>query len=503
MQDFWNTWYAAVAADPHHFFSTKLLRFPQGTSLVYQSFAYPQVFAIVALSHVFGRDIPTLIALQNITLLASFPLAGIGAFYLVRHFVQNTFGAVAGAFVFAFNPSHVAQVMHHAHVSSIEFLPFFALTYLLALERRSIPWMIAAVVFYALSALSCWYYLFYGAYFMGFQILYARMRDRTWPHGWSIMAPFLCASLTAAALSPLIVPMVMAAAPSVYNPGGDIFVADLFAYVAFPPEHLLAGFSRGLYARFSGNPWEGTVYLGLINLGILIWFCRRKVDTPLVLYVIAGMLMFSVLACGESLHIAGIPTHLPLPDAALDKLPFFANVRTPSRAVVFVYLFLAIGTGAALATLWRQPKAKAGAIALAVLMVADFYPATLAATPVTCLPESQILKTSAQTGIGVLNLPWGYSEENAYMLEQICHHLPIVDGMTTRDMNDTLLYHLWLKDLKTQRAQLTNAHVKYILLHRPRMGHYRWNSELASVGEFLKTYPTAYSDPNMIILQVY
>src|SRR5476649_486099 len=41
MQDFWNTWYAAVARNPDHFFFTDLIRFPEGTPLLYHSFAYP------------------------------------------------------------------------------------------------------------------------------------------------------------------------------------------------------------------------------------------------------------------------------------------------------------------------------------------------------------------------------------------------------------------------------------------------------------------------------
>jgi hypothetical protein len=94
-------------------------------------------------------------------------------------------------------------------------------------------------------------------------------------------------------------------------------------------------------------------------------------------------------------------------------------------------------------------------------------------------------------------------EENAYMLEQVCHHLPIVDGMTTRDMGDTLLFRLSLKDLTRQRRQLTGAHVKYILLHRPRLGHYLWNGELAPVAQFLKTYRIVASGPDMVVLRVY
>ncbi|MGH6878712.1 MAG: hypothetical protein ACREHV_15225, partial [Rhizomicrobium sp.] len=507
MNDFWDTWYAIMARNPAHFFQTDLLRFPEGTSLVYQSFAWPQVFAVVVLSRVFGTNMGTLVALQNVTLLGSFPLAGVGAFYLVRHFVQSTFGSLIGGFVFAFNPSHVAQAMHHAGVSSIEFLPFFALAYLVALERRSAIWIAVAAAFYALSALSCWYYLFYGAYFMGFHLLYARVREGAWPSGWQLAAPALCILCTVAVLSPLIVPMALAARQSIYEPGGNIFVADLLAYIVFPPEHLLSGLSRGFYARLPGHPWEATVYLGLVNLAVLGWQCRRTglSRTSPMFYVLFGMVFFGILACGESLHIAGISTHLPLPDAGLDRLPFFANVRTPSRAIVFVYLFMSIGIGFAIASLLqrRQFAATVGAAALAALMVVDFYPANLAATHVTRPPGLRVLQLDPDRGFGVLDLPWGYAEEDAYMLEQVYHRRPIVDGMTTRNMGNTLLDRLSLTDLSKQREQLAHAHVKYILLHRPKNGFYGWNKELAPRAQFLKTYRAVYDGPDMTVLRVY
>ena len=42
MQDFWNTWYTAVARNPGHFFFTNLIRFPEGTPLYYHIFRLPK-----------------------------------------------------------------------------------------------------------------------------------------------------------------------------------------------------------------------------------------------------------------------------------------------------------------------------------------------------------------------------------------------------------------------------------------------------------------------------
>lgn len=72
MQDFWNTWYGAFARDPSRFFFTNLIRFPEGTPLVYHSFAYPQVFAVTLISKVFGLNASSLILQQNLSLLISF-----------------------------------------------------------------------------------------------------------------------------------------------------------------------------------------------------------------------------------------------------------------------------------------------------------------------------------------------------------------------------------------------------------------------------------------------
>ena len=68
-----------------------------------------------------------------------------GAFYLVRRFTHHTAASLVGGYIFAFNPSHVAHAMQHMGVSHIEFLPFFVVAYLKALEKESLLWLAAAI----------------------------------------------------------------------------------------------------------------------------------------------------------------------------------------------------------------------------------------------------------------------------------------------------------------------------------------------------------------------
>jgi len=515
MQDLWNTWYAAVARTPGRFFFTDLLRFPEGTPLRYHSFAYPHVFLVALVSKAVGTGVPSLVLLHNLSLLMSFPLAGAGAFYLVRHFTEHTAGAILGGFVFAFNPSHVEHVMHHAHVSSIEFVPVFVLFYVLAIERRSFRFLILAAAAFALGALSCWYHLFYFGYFIVFHSLYAAIRDRARPRGWQLFTPLATLAAGVALVSPLVIPMAAAAmsgAP-VYEAGSNVYVADVAAYFAFPGSHLLAPITAGIYRRLSGNRWESTVYLGLVNMAVLAWLylaVRRESDR-LLYYVLAGIAVFGILASGDRLQVLGIRT-IPLPDFVLSRLPFFRNVRAPSRAIVFVYLFLAIGIGHAMKLMWHRhprPAARWGVAILAALMVADFLPARpLAMAPVVCPAGLAVIRDDPEQGFGVLDLPSSkasfYVEGNFYMLQQVCHSRPIAQGNTSRDMVVSLRDHLESTDLEAQRRQLLTAKIKYIVIHRRGLGiAFDWHPEDGPYDQYARTYRVVHEDSDLTILRVY
>ena len=507
-QDFWNSWYAArghLSNSGGAFFFTRLIFYPEGASLTYHSFAYPQIALVWALSKIFGTALPTLIALQNFTILLSFPLAGLSGFYLCRHLTGSSVGALAGGFIFAFNPAHVAQAMHHAHVAGIEFLPAFVLCYLIGLERRSWAWLAGAAGFYALSALSCWYYLFYGFYFLCFHLLYLRVHHHKYPRGWGLLAPAGVTAATALLLSPLIIPMLAAGTQTnAYQPGGNIFVADMLAWTAFPPTHLLAGWSASLYRRFTGDAWEATAYLGLANAALLalgFWLSRER---RVLWYAIGSMIFFAVLASGDALHWAGqtLPVHMP--GIVLSQLPFFANVRTPARAVVFVYLFLGVGVAGAIAALkmQRQIWTRAAVTVLAFLMLLDFAPARIATAPLACAPELNVLARDSST-FGVLDLPSGYVEINSYMAAQACHGRPIAQGIIARKLDASLIDHLEKEDFARQLQQLKDAGVKYILLHKPKDGLYAWTGYDGSETAWRRNYRAVTDGPAMTVLQVY
>lgn len=507
MQDFWNSWHAAHASGWHDFFFTTDIRWPEGTALYYHSFNYPQVAAVALLSHIFGSDFATIVALHNLTVLASFPLAGMAMVLLARHMLgdvawRDGAAALAG-FIFAFNPWHVAMAMHHAHVSGIEFLPLFMLCYLHALDRRSYGWLAGAGLSVALSALCCWYFLFYALYFAAFHLLYLRIKDGAWPRGWMLGAPALCFGGSALILSPLLVPMMRGGHdPALYYSGSNTFVADLLAFFAFPPTHALAAWGAGVYRAMTSNPWEGAAYLGLVNLAVVAAALAHKGGKGILAYALGGMAFFAVLAGGDAVHVGGWVSPLHLPGVILDHLPFFANVRTPARAMVFVYLFLGLAVAQGAVLLARRSSAKPWLALAALLIVLDFWPANLATTQAAC-PRGAATIAADPARVGVLDLPMGYDEANAYMLSAACHGHPIVQGVVSRFTSAALMDRLETHDLAAQQRQLAAAHVRYVVLHKPQGPLFHWNRRDGDAHEYPQLYQVIDDTPDMTVLRVY
>ena len=502
LQDFWNTWYAAVAADYHHFFFTALIRYPEGTALNYQSFAYPQVFAVVALTRLFGTDRGTLVLLQNLTLLASFPLAGAGAFLVVRRFVGHPLASLMGGYIFAFSPWHVQQVMHHAHVSEIGFIPFFVFAYLEGLERKSVAWLAAAVAFYALSALCCWYYLFYLAFFVVFHAVFKMVRDRTLLQGWQLWVPVLCCLATFILLSPLLLPMIVHSGS--YKGGWNTYVVDLTSFFVPPPTHPILPGTFDYYGLLTNHPWEGVAYLGVANLGLMAWLYwrRRRQDDPLLWYVLSGLAVFAVLACGTFLHVMGRNLWLPLPDLLFWKMPFLANVRTPSRTMVIVYLFLAVGVGYGLSLLMRERR-NAAVVAVMLLILIDFVPIGLRSTPAACPAVLDVVTSDHEPGFGVLNWPRNYDAQDEPMFQQTCHRRPVVEAKIARTTTTSLMDRIETHDLARQRRQLRQARVKYIVMRPPGEGLARWMAEDGRFAPYLAAYPVVAKGDGFVVFRVY
>jgi hypothetical protein len=151
------------------------------------------------------------------------------------------------------------------------------------------------------------------------------------------------------------------------------------------------------------------------------------------------------------------------------------------------------------------PAARAQALALVpicLLVFLDYYPAGLTRTNVVAPRAYVPLAGESDAAFGILDLPRGYLQGNAYMFYQTFHHRPIVSATLSRNITWTLMDNLITKDLAAQKQQLIEKRVKYIFIHRDPFS-LRNPGEQLDVSAYAQAYPTVYSDPNCIVMRVY
>lgn len=499
---FWDLWWFtnSLASPELQLAYSHFIFYPEGSSLAFNSFPFFNLFLGWLIQPVVGP-----VAAYNLLILFSFVLAGLGMFLLLRYLVGDFLASFVGGFVFAFNPSHFGHSLHHLELTTIGFLPLFTLCFIKAVRTGRRRDLVGAAVFYLLSALSAWYYLVFPTVFM--LAAYGWLACRR----WRLVLPDLLAKIgiivgsAALILSPWLVPMLVTGLqyPEIVLPGHDTNVVDLAGLVVPDPYHLFGRTEpvAALNRRFTGYPWEFTGYLGLANLLLIALAYRniRREAGPCLL----GLLGFLFLALGPRLHVLGTMTAIVLPFELAKHLPLLAHMRAPGRFIVYAYLFLGIVVALAVKQLWAATAAstrrRAGLVALLALLFLDFGAVCTETTPVYLPPAYRAIPASGEP-FGILELPYRYYDQRRQMLFQTRHGIPTTSGYISRKVGSSLLERLETTDLERQRAQLLEAKVKYIVVHKDLYPGGRAPSELAALD---RVYRPLYEDPTHIVLQVY
>lgn len=298
----------------------------------------------------------------NVVVLLTFALSGWAAYVLVRSLTGSRAGAAVAGLIFAFSPFRMAHLgAGHLPLLGTQWIPLAFLFVERAIRSRRAQDGALAGLFYGLTALSSWYY----AYMIGlFLALFALVR-------WlQVRKEVPAKRLAAAGLSMVAVAgvvMLPAAVPLLRNAGAGATAYSDLAYVDqwsasvadfFWPSVLHPIWGRALAEVHMPNVHEGVLYLGWAAIGLAAlgaWKWRAQAKRA---YAWLGVVAF-VLALGTTLHFAGGPVHVPVPDAveqvfargmnfltsriALNPLSF-AKMRTPGAVVapmpgLLLYLF--------------------------------------------------------------------------------------------------------------------------------------------------------------------
>jgi len=180
---------------------------------------------------------------------------------------------------------------------------------------------------------------------------------------------------------------------------------DLATLVAGNPHGLLfGGAPLRAYARFGVDHMEQTAWMPLAAVALCVAALMLRRRDPVVrLWAIVG-LAFLIWALGPYVAAFGEALPLPLPAILVRYVPIVSNARVPARAIVVVYLAVAMLAAAGFATL-RQRRA-GWAVALALLVLLDVLPAR---TPLHAIERPaiyEILRQRPEPG-AICELPFG------------------------------------------------------------------------------------------------
>ncbi len=289
---------------------------------VFYPFGYPVALSETTVTHtVLGLPLTVLwgeVASYNTMIVCSFVLSGYGLYLYLRGMGCGVAGSFIGGAAFAFCPYRMSHLgAGHLPLMGTGWIPLL----LLALEwliHKPNGWRGALVgVCYALTALSSWYYAVMVGAFAG---LYLLVRARPWRVMLGCARLWLGMEVAALVAAALIAP---AAWPIVklYSEGQTTYNYALSYVDQWSASPLDFGYPNAMHPWWGGfltthyyqNINENLVYLGwaaLVLAALGLW-ARHRDPWPRNLALLG--LIALILALGTTLHVAGKPIYVRVP----------------------------------------------------------------------------------------------------------------------------------------------------------------------------------------------
>lgn len=537
-QNYWNLWWVKTALVDRITWPwfTDLLYHPTGVSLLFHTLNAFNGITFLPVQLAFG-----LLPEYNAVVVFSFAAGGLGGYLLARQVLganSNRLAAFLAGAVFTFSPYHFAHLLGHMQLIALAWLPFYALYVLRTLRaaegaggRRIAREAILAALFLILVALCDWYYAFYCFLFTAVAAVWFSFRNlraaRVGALGPGLIALVAVGITVAAALNPLLVPMVREARQASYMVPDAAqsrqLSADLLAFVTPQGFHPVWGeWARAQSERFSSTISEYTVFAGFTVLGLALVGLFSRWRRGMKGLWLGVALTFLVLSLGPVLHIGGQAARWPgdaeiaLPYAAIARLPFVNIMRSISRLDVIVMLALGVLAAGGLNSLMRDRAGGAfiGAVSLALALF-EFLPAPYPMSPPDTPSWYRTLAGDSRSG-AVLNLPANW-DRPGYLLYQTEHGKAVTVAYISRDDPRTLVQrapvlqhfrHLGPDvidlDLREQGQQvLADLDVRWVVLDRYKMpgGAEREYTEAAAAEIFSGQTP-AFEDNRLTVYEV-
>jgi hypothetical protein len=425
----WRWMHDALISLKNPFFTDRVF-FPQGSTLVFETFDLPTAVLTVPLWWVLPP-----FGVYNAGVLFAFWLTAFGMYRLVRELTGDRLVAICMGVLFTAVPYHLAHAQGHQHLTSMGWLPL----YLVFLHRvlDGSPRLRDAVLgglFLALASLASWYHLLYALVLTPFLFAEAALRSpgSLFSKRFARSALVLAAAFLALA-GPLLLAVLRAKASEPVAGAHDAvrFSGDLQAFF-YPNLAQRWGHWLGAHAfHWTGNSAETALYAGYLVLaaalaGVIFGGSRARAYFALAL---AG----AVLALGPYLHVAGVVRQeIKLPYLLLEKaLPQLEFMGVPVRLGYVMYLGLLVSAAIGLARLRARvgPRALRAGVALvpAALALVEYTPRPFWITQAEP-PKPMLEWAQDPRAFAVLDISGDYR----MMWHATVHRKPMTGGNLTR-----------------------------------------------------------------------
>ncbi|EFO80014.1 hypothetical protein OSCT_2099 [Oscillochloris trichoides DG-6] len=440
-QNMWNMWWLRTALlERSNPYFTPMLYYPQGTSLLLHTLnpinfliSLP-VYALV-----------DLVSAYNFAILANLSLNGLMGYFLALDVVEDRRAALVGGTVFATSGYLLAQVLGgHLNLLAIWPLPLAILLLRRAYRQPSRTSIILAGFALAFTLLADWQYFLFALLWAAWYALWLLISMGKMPRLRPLFPIIAAVGLSLLLASPLIIAtaQVAAATPNVETQGGQDFrreqsvdLADLLIPSQLHP--LWGGMAEQFQAyKAETHIQNKTAYLGLVACLLALIGLRGRESR---FWWLTGAL-FTLLALGPVLQVAGWQTGLPLPSQLLFELPLVNIFRYPMRFIALAILALAILAAYGAQRLLAQRGYWATALIVLLLVLDNLtLPFPMAGV---YIPDVYAELAAEPGNAAVLESPFYYATSPFYMLYQVVHEKPLVGGYTSRRMPYAILDEL-------------------------------------------------------------
>jgi len=345
----------AAGANP---FRTTLLLYPAGIGLWLHTYT-----PVLGLLNVLLRQE---ILAVNVGLLASFVLSGVGAMRLAGRWLRSPVLCLLVGFVFAYSPYKLAHWPAHYHLLLTATVPFYIVAFLNGFafgpgqrpRVRRWPAVVGCAVLLLVTLLSDYYTLAGLVYFsVGYAAwFWLRLADIDWrrPRPWLVLLAVAVAGHVASRLLSL---------NGVPDNAGFWWGGDLAGYLvpplgnrwlATPATDALWGSSR---FNMPGSV-ENVTFMGyaLPLLALVLALARRgtgtRLATPSDARPFWALVLLFFLLTLPAIKLLGHTWLRPV-TGLVHFVPFFNNIRCPTRLVLLLTLLLPLATFIGLEQWWQ------------------------------------------------------------------------------------------------------------------------------------------------------